>query len=95
MDFRVSKRIMDDRLSFEIGGDFDINTDQSGVNKGTKNYRGDVAIVYDLTGNADKQLKLFNNETYDIVYQEIRNTGISIIFIREFSSEDKKKRKEK
>jgi translocation and assembly module TamB len=95
MDFRVSKSIMDDRLSFEIGGDFDINADQSGANTGTKNYRGDVAIIYDLTGNGDKQLKLFNNETYDIVYQEIRNTGISLIFIREFSRENKKKNKEK
>ena len=95
MDFRVSKRIMDDRLSFEIGGDFDINADQSGANTGTKNYRGDVAIIYDLTGNGDKQLKLFNNETYDIVYQEIRNTGISLIFIREFSREEKKNRKQR
>jgi hypothetical protein len=42
------------------------------------NYRGDVAIIYDLTGNGDKQLKLFNNESYDIIYQEIRNTGISL-----------------
>jgi len=83
MDFRVSKSILNDRLSFEIGGDFDINSDQSGTNKGD-NYRGDVAIIYDLTGNGDKHLKLFNNETYDIIYQEIRNTGISLVFIREF-----------
>ncbi|MBL7857546.1 MAG: translocation/assembly module TamB domain-containing protein [Cyclobacteriaceae bacterium] len=95
MDFRVSKRIMDDRLSFEIGGDFDINQDQSGANTGTKNYRGDIAIIYDLTGNGDKQLKLFNNETYDIIYQEIRNTGISLIFIREFDRKDKPKKKDK
>jgi hypothetical protein len=94
MDFSVSKRIMDDRLSFEIGGDFDINSDQSGANTGTKNYRGDVAIIYDLTGNGDKQLKLFNNETYDIIYQEIRNTGVSIIFVREFERNEKKKKKE-
>ena len=58
------------RLSFEIGGDFDINQDQSGANTGNKNYRGDIAIIYDLTGNGDKMLKLFNNETYDIIYQE-------------------------
>jgi hypothetical protein len=89
MDFRVSKKIMDDRLSFEIGGDFDLNTDQSGSNKGN-NYRGDIAIIYDLTGNGDKQLKLFNNETYDIIYQEIRNTGISLIFIREFENKKAK-----
>jgi hypothetical protein len=92
MDFRVSKSILNDRLSFEVGGDFDINQDQSGTNTG-KNYRGDFAIIYDLTGNSDKQLKLFNNETYDIIYQEIRNTGISLIFVREFSCEQKDKKK--
>ena len=94
MDFRVSKSILNERLSFEVGGDFDINSDQSGGNKGN-NYRGDVAIIYDLTGNGDKQLKLFNNETYDIIYQEIRNTGISLVFIREFDKGEKRKKKEK
>ena len=92
MDFRVSKSVMNDRLSFEIGGDVDINQDQSGGNTG-KNYRGDIAIIYDLTGNGDKQLKLFNNETYDIVYQEIRNTGISVIFVREFARREKEKKR--
>ena len=94
MDFRVSKSILDERLSFEVGGDFDINSDQSGANKGN-NYRGDVAIIYDLTGNGDKQLKLFNNETYDIIYQEIRNTGISLVFIREFDKGDPRSKSEK
>jgi hypothetical protein len=89
MDFHVSKSVFNDRLSFEVGGDFDITSDQSGANTGD-NYRGDVAIIYDLTGNGDKQLKLFNNESYDIIYQEIRNTGISLIFIREFDKGEKK-----
>ncbi len=94
MDFRVSKSLMNDRLSFEVGGDFNLNQDQSGSNTG-KNYRGDVAIIYDLTGNADKQIKLFNNQTYDIIYQEIRNTGISLVFIREFASKEDRKNKRK
>jgi hypothetical protein len=38
-------------------------------------------------------LKLFNNESYDIIYQEIRNTGISLIFIREFDKGEKKAEK--
>jgi hypothetical protein len=92
MDFRVSKSILNDRLSFEVGGEFNLRTDQSGSNTGN-NYHGDVAIIYDLTGNGDKQLKLFNNESYDIIYQEIRNTGISLIFIREFNKGDKKAEK--
>jgi hypothetical protein len=93
MDFRVSKSMMNDRLSFEVGGDFNLNQNQSGSNTG-KNYRGDFAIIYDLTGKGDKQLKLFNNQTYDIIYQEIRNTGISLVFIREFAHKgNKNKRK--
>ncbi len=94
LDFKVSKSILNERLSFEVGGDYDINSDQSGGNTGD-NYKGDIAIIYDLTGNGDKVLKLFNNETYDIVYQEIRNTGISLIFIRDFNKGEKRKRKEK
>lgn len=94
MDFHVSKSLMNERLVFEIGGDFDISADQSGANHG-KSYRGDVAIIYDLTGNGDKKLKLFNNESYDIIYQEIRNTGISLIFVREFNKGELKERKNK
>jgi hypothetical protein len=94
MDFRVSKSLMNDRLVFEVGGDFDIGADQSGANQG-KSYRTDVAIIYDLTGNGDKKLKLFNNESYDIIYQEIRNTGISLIFIKEFDKGELKKKKGK
>jgi hypothetical protein len=91
MDFRVTKRVMNERLSFEVGGDFNINQDQSGAKTGDKNFRGDIAIIYDLTGNGNKKLKLFNNETYDIIYQEVKNTGISLIFIREFNKKPKEK----
>jgi len=89
MDFRVTKRILDDRLSFEIGGDFNLNQDQSGAKTSDKNFRGDIAIIYDLTEQGNRKVKLFNNETYDIIYQEIRNTGISLIFIREFDKNRK------
>jgi hypothetical protein len=89
MDFRVSKRMMDDRLSFEIGGGMDITTDQSGPNTGSDNFRGDVAIIYDLTESGNTQLNAFNNETYDIIYHQVRNTGVSLIFIKEFDRGEK------
>ena len=89
MDFRVTKRLMDDRLSIEVGGGLDINSENSGAYAGSDNFRGDIAVVYDLTGSGNKQLKIFNNETYDIIYHEIRNTGVSLIFIREFDKKGK------
>lgn len=88
MDFRVSKRLIDDRLSIEVGGGMDINTDQSGAYAGNDNFRGDITVIYDLTESGNKQIKLFNNETYDIVYHEIRNTGVSLIFIKEFDKRE-------
>ena len=89
MDFRVTKRMMDDRLSIEVGGGMDINSDQSGANTGTDNFRGDITVIYDLTESGNKKLKMFNNETYDIIYHEIRNTGISLIFIKDFDKGEK------
>ena len=88
MDFRVTKRLMDDRLSIEVGGGVDINSDQPGSYAGSDNFRGDIAVIYDLTESGNKQLKVFNNETYDIIYHEIRNTGVSLIFIREFDKKE-------
>jgi len=90
MDFRVTKRLMDDRLSIEVGGGLDINAEQSGVNTGGDSFRGDITVIYDLTESGAKQLKVFNNETYDIIYHEIRNTGISLIFIKEFDKDQKR-----
>jgi hypothetical protein len=89
MDFRVTKRMMDERLSIEVGGGMDINADQSTTYAGTDNFRGDITVIYDLTESGTKKLKLFNNETYDIIYHEIRNTGISVIFIKDFDKKDK------
>lgn len=91
MDFRVSKRLMEDRLTIEVGGEVDLYNDQSGVNTGD-GFRGDVAVIYDLTESGNKKLKAFNNETYDIIYHEVRNTGIALIFIREFDKGERRKK---
>ena len=96
MDFRVTKRVLDDRLAFEVGAEFDLQSDQSGANTGSDNFRGDITVIYDLTESGDRKLKAFNNETYDIVYHEVRNTGIALIFIREFDKGERQaKRNEK
>ncbi len=89
MDFVVSKRIMNDRLSLEAGGSFNIDMDQSGANAGERNFRSNIAIVYDLNESGTRQLKFFTNESFDIIYNEIENTGLSLIFIREFDKAKK------
>ena len=90
LDVRVSKRMMDDRLSIEVGGGMDLNSELSGAtNTGADNFRGDFTVVYDLTESGAKKLKFFNNETYDIIYHEVRNTGISLIFIKNFDKGEK------
>jgi hypothetical protein len=70
----------------------DINSDKAGSYAGSDNFRGDIAVIYDLTESGNKQLKVFNTETYDIIYHEIRNTGVSLIFIREFDKKEVQKK---
>ena len=93
MDFTLTKRMMNDRLSIEVGAGVDINSDQSGAPTGSDNFRGDITVIYDLTESGNKQIKLFNNETYDIIYHEIRNTGISLIFIKDYDKDEKRSQK--
>jgi len=88
VNVRLRKSLANDRLTIEAGGSFDVNSNLPGSN----NFRGDVAIIYDLTENGNKQLKAFNNETYDIIYHEVRNTGLALIFIKEFDSKRKEQR---
>ena len=87
VNLRVSKSLANDRLTIEAGGSFDVNSNLPGGNS----FRGDVAIIYDLTESGNKQLKAFNNQTYDIIYHEVRNTGVALIFIKEFDGKAKNK----
>ena len=88
MDLNISRSLLNDRLNIEAGGNIDLDQDSE-----YSNFRGDIAIVYDLSEKNRYMLKLYNDASFDIIYKEIRSTGLSLIFIREFDSFQKRKDK--
>jgi hypothetical protein len=89
MDIKVSKTLFNERMKLEAQSSFDV--------KGNSNYsstQNDIAIVYNLTNKGDYKLKAFNISSYDVVYKDIRTSGISLIFVKEYDPVKKKKHKE-
>ncbi|MBR9998401.1 MAG: translocation/assembly module TamB domain-containing protein, partial [Cyclobacteriaceae bacterium] len=97
MDVKFSKNLFNDRVTLEAQTSFDVGGDKYPDPEGDpySNVQSDFAIKYDLTRKGDYKLKAFNKSSYDIIYKDIRSTGIAIIFVREFDqlSEIRKKRK--
>jgi hypothetical protein len=88
MDIKVSKTLFNERMKLEAQSSFDVN--------GSSNYsssQNDIAIVYNLTNRGDYKLKAFNVSSYDVVYKDIRTSGISLIFVKEYDPVKKKKHK--
>ena len=86
MDIKVSKTLFNDRMELNAQSSFDVS--------GKSNYsssQNDIAILYDLTEKGDYKLKAFNISSYDVVYKDIRTSGISLIFVKEYNPAHKKK----
>jgi hypothetical protein len=86
MDVKVSKNLFNERIKVEAQTSFDVgsekNSDPSEYNY--SNFQNDFAIIYDITEKGDYKLKVFDKSSFDIIYKDIRTTGIALIFIREF-----------
>jgi len=88
MDIKVSKNLFNERMVVEAQSSFDVTG-----NSKYSSSQNDVAIVYDLTDEGNYRLKVFNIASYDVVYKDIRTSGISLIFVKEYDPDQKPKRK--
>ena len=98
MDIRFSKKLFNERVTLEAKSSFDLYN-ESPINQGAYDYsnvHSDFAIIYDLREAGDYKLKAFDKSSYDIIYKDIRSSGLALIFIKEFDnySREKKSRKE-
>ncbi len=83
MDVKVSKKLFNERMVVVAESSFNI--------QGNSNYsdtQNDIAIVYNLTEDKDYKLKAFNVSSYDVVYKDIRTSGISLIFVKEYDPKE-------
>jgi translocation and assembly module TamB len=96
VDYQVSKRVLDDRLTFEVGGSIGVDEQDVEVSNVSSTRRMQYAIMYDLTPEGKYRLRGFHENAFDLYDGEITRSGIAILYTLEFeeNGRDRRQRRE-
>ncbi len=93
LDYKVSKRMLDDRLSFEVGGSVGVDESQDRVSNVSNTRAAQYAILYDLTRDGRFRIRGFHENAFDLYDGEITNSGVALIFTRDFEENERARAK--
>lgn len=89
LDYKVSKRILDDRLSFEVGGSVGVNESNDQVSNVSNTRAAQYAILYDLTRDGRFRIRGFHENSFDLYDGEITNSGVALMLTRDFEENER------
>ena len=95
VDYKVSKSILNDRLSFEVGGSVGVNETNSQVSNVSNTRAAQYAILYDLTKDGRFRIRGFHENAYDLYDGEITNSGVALMFTKEFEENERGRMRER
>ncbi len=94
----VSKQLFNDRLSIQVGGNVNVNSENSLLVQGANfsSLAGNFVLEYKLTEMGTYRLRVFRRDNYDVLNQtNIPQTGVGITFQKSFGGVKKSKEKGK
>ncbi len=102
LDLAITKRFFNDRLSVDVGGNFDFGASSVTTNQNTTGVAGDFAVEYKITPDGRVTGKVFSTSDYDVVDERNKTkNGVALKYTRDFDTlkelfkdPDKQKRKE-
>jgi len=82
----VSKRLFNDKLKVQIGGDFNVENPNAGEQKqNLSSIAGDVIVEYRLDEDGTYRIQGFNKTEYEDFFDgEVNKTGAAFIFNKDF-----------
>lgn len=89
LQLALTKTFFNDRISVDVGGDFDFGNAQSSTAPSDRqsNIAGDFEIEYSVTADGRIKIKAFRKGEYDIFQDRNKNkTGVGISYQKEFNS---------
>jgi len=89
VDYKVSKRLLNDRLSFEVGGSVGVDEQNSQVSNVSNTRAAQYAILYDLTKDGRLRIRGFHENAFDLYDGDITNSGVALMFTRDFEENDR------
>jgi len=98
LNLGVSKQLFNDRLSLKVGGNVNLNSDNTSLVEGANfsSIAGDFVLEYKLTEAGDIRLRVFRRDNYDVLNQNnVPQTGVGISFSKSFGDVNKQAEKEK
>lgn len=81
----VSKNLFNDRLVVKLSGNVDIEGQNTSRNSVT-DYVGDLALEYKLTTDGRLRVTGFRSSNFDMIDGELIETGIGLIYIRDYTT---------
>lgn len=93
LEVQVSKKLMNDRLTVEAQGSFDVEGSNNKTNQSSQEMWGEFAVTYSIDPEGKYKLRVYRENAYDIFDGEVAYSGIAFIFEREFQSICKKEKK--
>jgi translocation and assembly module TamB len=95
VDYKVTQRILNDRVNIEAGGSIGVDERNPSAGAVSNTNAAQYAITYDLTKDGRLRLRAFHENAFDLFDGEIINNGIAIALTRDFeeNSRDREKRR--
>ncbi len=86
LQLALTKRFFDDRVSVDIGGNFNLANDYAKeAQNDASNIAGDFNIEYKITPSGNLRVKVFRKSDFDIILERNKSrTGVGIFYRREF-----------
>jgi len=92
LDVQVSKKLLNDRLTVEASGSFNVEGNRQFANGSTSNTYGEFSATYDLTENREYKLRAYRENAYDLFDGEVTYSGLAFIIEKSFDSLFKRKK---
>jgi hypothetical protein len=84
VDVQLSKRLFDDRLSIQVGGNLDVAGSRSSE-EDLSNLAGDFLLEYQLTEDGRYRLRVFSRSHFDMLNQNNNyRTGIGLMYKKSY-----------
>lgn len=84
VEFGVKQQLFDERLSVEIGGSVNVEGDQ-GPQDNASEIASDVTVEYKLTKDGRFRMKGFRLNQYEALEGQIVETGIGVVYVKDFN----------
>ena len=94
LDVQVSKKLLDERLTVEASGSFDMEGNRSYTATNSSHTYGEFSATYDLTQSREYKLRAYRENAYDLFEGEVAYSGIAFIIEKSFDKLFKRTKKD-